>query len=99
MALWLELYERYISNETQLEELENLGIPTGKHIEYKYRRISRKLEDIEQISEIEGNKDECVIRFYSGESIVVKDSFDDICIMFNDFCNGTLEFPDNADNN
>lgn len=102
-TLWIELYERYAANGQYSVEWweENMPESAKMPTTYQYRRISRRLEDIEQIAEIEGNNEECIIRFYSGEQIVVKDNFDDLCILFNDFCNGNLEFPEeeNASNN
>ena len=90
----LEVLERYISNHDELESLEELGVDVKKHILYKYRRTNPKIDDIERIIEIPENDKECKIKFYAGYTITVLANFDDLCILFNDLCNGMIEFPE-----
>lgn len=87
----IEVYERYVANIEEVEELEQLGVPVKNQSQYRYRRTNPRIEDIDRVIEIEGNTQECVLLFYSGEVMVVKANFDELCIEFNDLENGFNE--------
>lgn len=87
----IEVYERYVANIEEVEELENLGVPIKNQAQYRYRRTNPRMEDIDRIIEIEGNDQECVLLFYSGEAMLVKANFEELCITFNDLENGFEE--------
>jgi hypothetical protein len=93
----IELMERYISNRDHLDYLETVGLKEKeiqKQIEYKYRRTNPRIDDIERLIEIPGNKKECKVRFYSGQTITVKGGYDDLWIKYNDICNGIMEIDE-----
>lgn len=87
----IELMERYIANPNEVEYLNDLGINTNKLIQYRYRRINPRIDEIDRIIEIPGNNQECQVKFYHGEIITVKACFDDLCILFNDLENSLFE--------
>jgi hypothetical protein len=90
--LRIEVKERYISNEDELEHLEECGIEdVEKYITYKYRRTNLRFDDIERLIEIKGNKKECILKFYGDYEIVILANYDDLCIEFNDIRNGNYE--------
>jgi hypothetical protein len=93
MEKMIELYERYedYGGYSRVWWEENMPENTKFKPTYKYRRRYSRIDDIDCIIAIEGNKDECVVRFYSSEEIVVKADYDEICIEFNDLCNSNLE--------
>lgn len=90
-ALRIELIERYLSNEDQLEYLEDLGIDIEKNKEYRYRRTYILFDQIDRAIEIPDNKEECILRLWTGEDIVIKESYDDLCILLDDIENGRYE--------
>ena len=90
-VITLEVKERFIANPDELEQLETLGLDPKKQIVYKYRRTNPRIDDIERIIEIPGNEKECKMRFYGGHTITVLENFDELCIKFNDLCNGINE--------
>lgn len=80
----IEVYEKYIVSQEKNEEYwESLGIKPPAS-EYGYRRTLILLDQIERPIEIPGNKNECVLRFWGGDDIVIKCSYDDFCIQLND---------------
>lgn len=77
----IELYERYILNAEKDEDYwRNLGV----NPEYGYRRTMPFIDQIERPIEIVGNKKECIVQFWGGEQIVIKECYDDFCIRLND---------------
>lgn len=94
MLTRIELYQRYISNASQIEYLEQLGVDSRKLMQYRYRRINPRLDEVERIIEIPNNPDECEVLFYSGEVICVKSNFDELCVRFNDLENSNIEDED-----
>ncbi len=91
----LELIEKYIDNEEEIDYLLDMGItPKKNSIVYNYRRTSVSFEDIERIIEIPGNKQECIVRFYNMQEMTIKENFDTFCIYFNDLFNAYYEDED-----
>lgn len=97
MVKRIELYERYISNADQVEQMIDLGC-TKYLIEHKYRRTNPRMDEVERIIEIPGNIFECEVLFYSGEIITVKAQFDELCILFNDLENNNIEDDEEINN-
>jgi hypothetical protein len=91
MSQRIELYEKYISNPKKIAYYDGLGVPNEKLIEYKYRRINPRIDEIDRIIEIPGNDKECEVLFYSREKVVVLANFDELCILFNDLENSNNE--------
>jgi hypothetical protein len=87
----IELYEKYIANQEQLEYFEELGIDTEKNTNYQYRRTYALFNEIERPIEIVGNKEECIIRFWSGEEIIIKESYDDFVVLMDDIRAGKYD--------
>ena len=94
METRIELLERYIANPEQVEQMMDLGC-TKYLIEYRYRRTNPRIDDIDRIVEIPGNPEECQVLFYSGETVVCKANFDELCIIFNDLENGIFGEDEN----
>ena len=95
----IEVLERYETDLAKREWWEDNMPATSKYKPtYAYRRTNPKIDDIERIIEIPGNEKECKIKFYAGYSITVLSNFDDLCILFNDLCNGMIEFPPEEEN-
>lgn len=77
----IEVYEKYILDGSKDEDYwKNLGVEP----ECGYRRTLIFVEQIERPIEIPENKNECIIRFWGGDDIVVKCPYDDFCIQLND---------------
>ena len=93
----IEVYERYVYNNAEIEYLEDLGLPANKQKEYRYRRTNPRIVDIERLKEIPGNDRECVVRFYGGEEITVLANFDELCVAFNDICNAIIMEDDHIE--
>lgn len=89
----LELLERYETDLEKRQWWEDNMPPSSKYKPtYKYRRTVVKVDDIERIIAIPNNTKECKVRFYAGYSLVVLADYEDLCIKFNDLCNGTVEY-------
>jgi len=80
----IEIYEKYISNEDEIEYLNEIGIDTSKQTVYGYRRTMPFLEEIDRPIEIPDNKDECIVRFWTGEEVIIKANYDEFCIFLHD---------------
>jgi hypothetical protein len=89
----IELYERYEKGGEYSREWWEDNMPDGSvyNPSYNYRRTNPRVDDIERIIEIVGDKQECVVKFYWGEQMYVKANFDELCIVFNDLCNAQTE--------
>lgn len=91
----IELQERYLINRDKIDELQDKhGFSRKKamqYAEYEYRRTNPRIDEIERIIEIPGNKKECKVKFFIGYSITVRSNYDDLCIKLNDFENGQQE--------
>jgi hypothetical protein len=87
----IELHERYLVNGERIEELKEKYEYTHKdaikYAVYKYRRTNPRIDEIERIIEIPGNKKECRVKFFVGYSITVRENYDDLCIRLNDLEN------------
>lgn len=94
--LRLELFEKYFAEGEYSQEwwLENMPEGTTPPSSHSYRRTSVAFEDIERITEIPGNEEECIVRFYSTEEMIIKENFDTFCIFFNDLVNAYYEDGD-----
>lgn len=86
----IELYEKvedeFTDYETYLIEELNIYIPKT----YSYHRINPLISEITP-EEIEGNNEECIIRFSGGYKCIVRISYDELCIRLNDLENNFLE--------
>jgi hypothetical protein len=95
MRARIELYEKYVTNsEDEIEEYDRMGLELK--LTFGYRRINVLLKDIFYPREIDGNNQESIIVFKGrwggeGTSIIVKGSYDDICIQLNDIENSKIE--------
>lgn len=79
----IEIYERYLLDDKGEEYWENLGI-APPDAEYSYRRTMPFVDQIERPIEIVGNKKECIIRFWGGQDVTIKESYDDFCVRLHD---------------
>jgi hypothetical protein len=75
MGLRIELIEKYVESDEN-DALERLGLPTRKR--YSTRRINVHFDDIERIIETPGDGEECKIRLYGGEEILIRENYDDM---------------------
>lgn len=95
MRVRMELYEKYVTTpDEDIDKADRMGMTID--LSFGYRRINVLLKDIFYPREIEGNDEECIIVFkgrFGGEgtSIIVKGSYDDICIQLNDIENAKIE--------
>lgn len=84
----IELYEKYLSNWDDIEDLqERKGFSRKEAMKaaiFKYRRTYPKLKEIDRVIEIVGDKRECKVRFFNGYTITVRSNYDDLCIRIND---------------
>lgn len=77
MGLRIELVEKYLeSGQDGDDTLERLGLPVKR--KYAVRRVNVHFEDIERIIEIPGNDDECRVRLYGGEELLIRECYDDM---------------------
>jgi len=77
MGLRIELVEKYLeSGQDGDDTLERLGLPVKR--KYAVRRVNVHFEDIERIIEIPGNDDECKVRLYGGEELLIRECYDDM---------------------
>jgi len=92
----MELQIKFIIDKEEmdwwLDNISNDYKPT-----YGYRRVVKRVCDIEEIIEIKDNEDECKIKLYNGRVFTVKGNFDRLAIEFNDLCNSDMEDGDYDD--
>jgi hypothetical protein len=58
---------------------------------WRYRRTNPEVSDIQRVAEIPDEDDHCVLFFWSGYSMIVKENYDDMCIALNDAENANVE--------
>ena len=58
--------------------------PKNQPTKYGYRRTMVMVDFIERPIEIPGNKKETIVRFMSGEDMIILSNFDDFCIALHD---------------
>lgn len=81
----LEVIERFLVNNDEDYLINVYGsIEKAPSSEYSYRRTFILVEQIERPIEIPKNKTELIIRMWSGEDIIIRDNYDDFCILLND---------------
>jgi hypothetical protein len=78
MGFRIELIEKYIESDQEDDTLEKLGLSVRR--KYKIRRVNVHFDDIERIIEIPGSEDECKIRLYSGDELIIREGYDDMSI-------------------
>lgn len=83
----IEVYEKYTLPGQYTEEQWNdfmglKGSPPSSG--YGYRRTMPLIEQIERVIEIPGNRKECILRFWSGEDMTIRDNYDEFCIKLMD---------------
>jgi hypothetical protein len=78
MGYRIELIEKYLEADHEDDTLEKLGLSVRR--KYKVRRVNVHFDDIERIIEIPGNDDECKVRLYSGEELLIREGYDDMSI-------------------
>lgn len=84
LPIRIEVYEKYpLMGEHGEDYYENLGMKPPPS-EYGYRRTMPLLEMIERPVEIPGNKKECMLIFWSGETMTILNNYDEFCVMLND---------------
>ena len=76
MGFRIELIEKYLEADKEDDTLEKLGLAVRR--KYRVRRVNVHFDDIERIIEIPGSDDECKIRFYSGEELLIREGYDDM---------------------
>ena len=76
MGFRIELIEKYVESANEDDALERLGLPVKRR--YCTRRVNVHFDDIERLIEIPGNDDECKVRLYGGEEILIRESYDDM---------------------
>ena len=76
MGLRIELVEKYVESVQEDDALERLGLAVKRR--YNVRRVNVHSEDIERIIEIPGNDDECKVRLYGGEELLIRECYDDM---------------------
>jgi hypothetical protein len=86
MPTRLELYEKYLTEGLYTEDWwrENMPPGTKPPTSYGYRRTMPCLQEIDRPIEIPGNLDECIVRFWTGEEIIIRSNYDDFCIYLHD---------------
>lgn len=78
MGFRIELIEKYIEADHEDDTLEKLGLAVRR--KYAVRRVNVHFDDIERIIEIPGNDEECKIRLYGGEELLIREGYDDMSI-------------------
>jgi len=78
MGFRIELIEKYIEADQEDDTLEKLGLSVRR--KYKVRRVNVHFDDIERIIEIPGTDEECKIRLYSGDELIIREGYDDMSI-------------------
>ena len=77
MGLRIELVEKYVeSGQDGDDTLERLGLPVKRR--YSVRRVNVHFDDIERIIELPGNDEECKVRLYGGEELLIRECYDDM---------------------
>lgn len=85
MPTRIELYEKYFIEQEDEPNWEGIGIaPKSQPQQYGYRRTMVMVDFIERPIEIPGNKKETIVRFMSGEDMIILSNFDDFCIALHD---------------
>ena len=93
----IEVYEKYAVRSTYDQSWWELNMPPGTtppESTYGYRRTMVGIDYIERPIEIPGSKDEMMIRFWSGEDMIIKADYDDFCILLADLEDGLLDYDD-----
>ena len=82
----IEIYERYLAEGEYSIDWWKQNMPEGTEppLTYGYRRTMPLLAEIDRPIEIVGNLDECIIKFWTGEEIIIKSNYDEFCIALND---------------
>ena len=94
MSERIELRERFLDiTPEKMDEYERMNVPIPKD-SYSYRRVSVRLHDIFAPKEIPGKKSHCLIEFYDGSTMIVKENYDDLLIRINDIENADIESAD-----
>lgn len=78
MGFRIELIEKYLETDQEDDALEKLGLSVRR--KYRVRRVNVHFDDIERIIEIPGKDDECKVRLYSGEELLIRESYDDMSL-------------------
>jgi ribosomal protein L20A (L18A) len=76
MGIRIELIEKYLESVNEDDALERLGLPIKKR--YRTRRVNVHFDDIERIIETPADTEECKVRLYSGEELLIRESYDDM---------------------
>lgn len=76
MGFRIELVEKYVESGQEDDTLERLGLPVRR--KYCTRRVNVHFDDIERIIEIPESSLECKVRLYSGEELLIRESYDDM---------------------
>lgn len=76
MGLRIELIEKYVESANEDDTLERLGLPVRRR--YCTRRVNVHFDDIERVIETPGNDEECKVRLYGGEELLIRESYDDM---------------------
>lgn len=76
MGFRIELVEKYVKSGQEDDTMERLGLPVKRN--YCTRRVNVHFDDIERIIEMPENLVECKIRLYSGEELLIRESYDDM---------------------
>lgn len=86
MPTRIELYEKYFIEQEDEPDWEGMGVvsPKNQPTKYGYRRTMVMVDFIERPIEIPGNKKETIVRFMSGEDMIILSNFDDFCIALHD---------------
>ena len=86
MPTRIELYEKYFIEHEDEPDWEGMGVvsPKNQPTKYGYRRTMVMVDFIERPIEIPGNKKETIVRFMSGEDMIILSNFDDFCIALHD---------------
>lgn len=86
MSCRIELYEKYLAEGEYSRDWWRDNMPEGTEppLTYGYRRTMPFLEEIDRPIEIPNNKDECIVRFWTGEEIIIKANYDEFCIFLHD---------------
>jgi len=86
MPTRIELYEKYFIEQEDEPDWEGMGVvsPKNQPTKYGYRRTMVMVDFIERPIEIPGNKKETIVRFMSGEDMIILANFDDFCIALHD---------------
>jgi len=86
MPTRIELYEKYFIEQEDEPDWRGMGVvsPKNQPTKYGYRRTMVMVDFIERPIEIPGNKKETIVRFMSGEDMIILANFDDFCISLHD---------------